>query len=145
MNDDVLTVFHSMALPDGHQAAENPVVRAQVENQIRLFPTWVLPSIECPEVICGLIHANGIGELWMIPRKGFKRGAPVVFRMIKTMIETLQPAFGLHRLHMLIDPRDGKARLWAERLGFIQEALLTRIGHDGRDRFMYLYPETRVR
>lgn len=141
MNEDILEIFHAMKLPENHPAAVNPIIRQCVEQQITLFPCWVLPSIDEPACVCGIIPFNGVGEIWMIPSCDFKRKAPIVYRQIQIMIETLYSVFELHRLHMFVRPNDKKSILWAERLGFIQEALLTRIGSDGGDRLMYLYPE----
>ncbi|HCS23303.1 MAG TPA: hypothetical protein PLW48_10135 [Alphaproteobacteria bacterium] len=117
----------------------DPDNRARLEYQIMNYPSFALPSIVQASVICGVAHAAGVGEVWMVTGKGFEKDFRTILRQQRAGLPMMMQVLKLHRLHMLVDPaRHGVCR-YAEAAGFDFEARLKRMGAKGQDLDMYVY------
>jgi hypothetical protein len=115
----------------------------QVMRQIELFPAVALPSPAAATVICGLVHFQGKGELWMITGQGFEKTARAVLAQQKQLAKTFYRALGLRRLHLLVDAHRADAMRWAELIGFRREfpTPLKNYGAYGQDQFMFIFSQ----
>ncbi len=118
---------------------EDARCREQIEMQIAAYPSYVLPSVERPAAICGIITNCGIGSVWLVTGVGFERQAPIIVKQLRQLCDAAYQVFKLHRLHMLVDSDDKAAKFFAEKLGFICEAeRLKKLGARGQDLDIYL-------
>ncbi|MDP2207049.1 MAG: hypothetical protein Q8K65_12175 [Alphaproteobacteria bacterium] len=113
--------------------------RALIEYQILNYPSFALPSIAAPVVVCGIAHAAGVGEVWMVTGKGFEEQFRTVLRQQRAGLPQLIRVLDIHRLHMLVDPARAGVCRYAEAAGFEFEARLKRMGARGQDLEMYVY------
>lgn len=100
--------------------ARRNFIRAQIVN----FPAYVLPDPERATVVCGIVHAFGLGEVWMVKSRDFRRSAPIVLPLMRDLIAGGYAALGLRRLSLAVEAGRADAALWARRLGFAREATL---------------------
>jgi hypothetical protein len=119
MNDRSLEIFRNFKpRPCDAWFFEIDSVRLQLEQQILFFPVMALPSLDKPVALCGVVHAHGVGEMWMVTGEGFERKAPVIRDQQRGLCAAAVVALKLHRLHMMIESSRDDAKKWAEELGF---------------------------
>lgn len=116
-----------------------------MRTQIAHFPSCVFPDLENPTVICGIVHNEGIGEIWMLTGEGFVRSAPRVLEQQRDMLGLMYSTMGLRRMSMGIQSTRADARLWAERLGFEYETTLREGCVRGGDLDVFLWPGSNKR
>lgn len=122
------------------EAMWDPRIKARMEWQILNYPVMFLPSQDEPAAICGILHEYGVGEIWMITGKNFKRHAPMIVNQGRSLCDTAIKTFKLHRLQLAVDSNLPGGRLFAERMGFVYEATLRRSGLRGENQDYYFWP-----
>jgi hypothetical protein len=99
-------------------------------------------SVICKGVIIGifgvLIPWAGRGQAWSyisadIPRKAWPDLTDRVLESMYHIMETMK----LHRMEITVAADHKGAQLWAERLGFTQEANMRKYGPQGQDFMLY--------
>lgn len=140
----VLEAFRNMT-PRAVDAeyVDDAELKAMLEAQIVAYPSFALPDLRAPVVICGFVHFRGVCECWMVTGIGFERGAPVVLQQQITLIGCIYDALKLHRMEMEVYSGDAKGRLWAERLGFVYEGTRRRGGPRAEDLDVYRWSTER--
>lgn len=128
---DVLETFRPR--PADRWMLENTEMRMRVAVQASLYPCTVLPSRDCPAVLCGVVVQFGAGEAWMIPGESFEAHVKTVLRMQRMMLRAFFEALGLRILTMRVDVANRPAVRYAEKLGFEWRATVPQIGVRGED------------
>lgn len=142
MNEAALQAFENFRpRPIDAWAFENDARRNFIRSQIANFPAAVFPNLESPTVICGIVHANGIGENWMLTGEGFVRSSPIVLQQQQALIGLMYRTLKLRRLCMGIQSTRDDAKLWAERLGYQYETTLREGCHRGGDLDIFLWTD----
>lgn len=121
----------------------NPHYLRFIACQAVNFPAFAFPSIEKPTVICGIVHAFGDGECWMVTGIGFEKTIRHVLLMQQRVCADMYRALDLHRMTIVVDKERYDARRYAEKLGFHYETDLGHAGPRAVDQSIYLWPSTR--
>lgn len=132
-----MTMKLSVADQDLHR--DDRMMRSMV-HQIRTFPAMALPSMDDPVILCGVAYNCGVGELWMLTSESFATRWRSILRQHKQACAMVYEALGLHRMHILVDPRRPEACAYAEALGFKFEYTAARFGAQGVDMSFYVWP-----
>lgn len=123
MNRKALEAFYSFKpRPVDAWMFETELYRRQIEQQIMLFPSYVLPSPEEPLALCGIAYVNGVGTVWLVTGEGFERKAGMVARQMRELCIAAYKVFRFNRIHMMVDSNNPAAQGFAEKLGFVCEA-----------------------
>lgn len=114
---------------------DNRAYALRIVEQILNFPSFALPDLENPVAICGIVHAFGVGEIWMVTGEGFEEQVKTILPMHREMIRGMAQALNLHRVHMIVDPSHPGAARYGKALGFESEfgKLSRRLGPRGED------------
>lgn len=123
---------------------DNPQMWKILLWQAENMPACVLPNIFDPIVVCGVTHRFGVGEAWMVASDELHgRNAAIVLIQQRNVIQSLYQSLNLHRLHMVIDEDFGKAKFWAEKLGFVYESTNKRMGSRGQNVELWIFNNER--
>jgi RimJ/RimL family protein N-acetyltransferase len=140
----IIDIFLNMKLRDVDRAAhENEQLKQAVLDQILFFPAFVMPSQNNPVAICGFLHFQGVGTVWMLATDALQKSAHHVLPLLRQICATMYTALNLHRMDVEVRSDFTAGKKWAEKVGFEFEGVRARGGYDGRDLCIYVWPDGR--
>lgn len=140
MNEHALQAFYNFnPRPVDAWIFEDAQLWKLIEAQILNFPSYVLPSVDKPSALAGIVPMAGVGEVWMITAVGFERQAPVIIQQLRHLCAQYWDVLNLHRLHMRVDSGRQDAKFFAEKVGFKYETTCKNMGSRGQDIDYYVY------
>lgn len=141
MNSAVIAL-NSMPLRDTDQwMRDDASYWDLIMMQTSCYPAVVLPSADCPVVVCGVVFEAGRGEMWMVVGQGLcGRVAGIVLRQQRSLILTAVAALDLSSLCMALRPDRHDAKRWARALGFEFCEFCAAGSFDGSDIEVWNYP-----
>lgn len=80
---------------------------------------------------------NGVGEAWLLLGKEAFARPRTVARHTVNMFDHMQEEYKYQRIQASIAVKDGKAKRFAEWLGFQNEGIMRKYGPDGSDYYRY--------
>ena len=105
------------------------------------FPSFALPDIGNPSVICGIVHSFGRGEVWMVTGEDFKAQSHHTLPMQRQICRSMYRALQLHRMSLCVDAGSRSANKWAKSLGFRYETDLEKAGARAENLSVYVWPD----
>lgn len=139
---DIVSAFKNMTLREHERVLLlNQEMQESLILQIMNYPTFCLPTIDAPVVICGFFHALGVCTAWMVTGEGFEAQARYVLPMQRQLCRSMYEALNVHRMQLEVDKARRDAMRWAESLGFEYETVLKRAGPYAEDYAIYLWPD----
>lgn len=142
MNEYVIHALETMDLRDSDAwVRDYPEAAAQLLHQACNFPSFVLPDIDHPSVVCGIGHSLGVGEVWMLASSAFETNWRAVLPMQRELCASMYRTLSLHRMHMLVDAAAEKDKRYAAALGFEFDVPARRFGVRGKDMEFWVWPE----
>lgn len=144
--NDVLEAFLRMKpRPVDAWVFDDMAKKNALAMQIKNWPAFALPSPENAAAIVGVVHAFGVGLVWMVTGEGFENSARRILPISRQLCKTMYKVLNLHRMSMEIEQGRKDAEAWAESLGFEFETVLQRNGPRGENQSIFLWPDERKR
>lgn len=143
--ESIVKAFFDMTpRPCDWDVVENKALREQIALQIMNYPSFALPDLRSPVVICGFCHVFGVCTAWMVTGVGFSPAARRILQMQRQLCATMYDVLPVHRMDIEVMADRADANRWAKGLGFEFEYRQTRGGPQGQDVNVYLWPELKT-